>query len=120
MTHDALITGINSSEIRKRLLEERDLHFQADLRKAQMLDQAEKQSGSDKIKLSQTAAVCNFVTSEKSTVLAMQKSTLKGSSSNCTIKQDCYFCGESLLAGRRNYCPVKNKSCNNCGKVGHS
>ena len=73
----------------KRLLKEYDLSFQTAARKAQMLDRTEKQSGSHAIKLSQAAAVRNPVTIEKSTVLTMQKLTLKAAISNRTSKQNC-------------------------------
>ncbi|KRY07998.1 hypothetical protein T12_225 [Trichinella patagoniensis] len=36
---------------------------------------------------------------------------------SATMKQECYFCGKRRHP--RANCPVRNTTCNNCGKVGH-
>ena len=103
---DAIIGGLSNSSIRQRLLEEEELYFQEALTKAEVLDQAQRQShsfyDSNPIDNGETKVFC-----------ASTCRSLK------SIRQKCYLCGEeSHLKGRR-FCPAKDQTCFKCGKVGH-
>ena len=116
LTRDAFISGISSSVIRQRLLEDTNLDFQTAVKKAQMLEQAERQSGSYLVNTQQAAALNS---KSNSFDHLMQASAIKPISINHSVKRKCFFCGGSLHAGGRNFCPAKNKICTKCGKIGH-
>lgn len=118
LTRDAFISGIRSSSIRQRLLEESQLDFKSAVEKAQLLDRAEKQS------VFYSAEKSSFVASSTpegetpstSNLAKVGKVTKMGAN---RFRRNCFFCGQQLHPGGRAFCPAKNKTCNQCGKIGH-
>ena len=118
LSRDAFINGIGSSTIRKRLLEESDLNFQTATRKAQVSDQAEKQSGFYLVgKSFQMATVVPELAKPSTTnnLTKISKSNTFEDKNQCK----CFFCGGPYHHSGRVYCSAKNKVCNFCDKVGH-
>ena len=103
LTRDAFITGITSSFIKQRLLEEDSLTLDDAISKAEVLERAQNQSGS------------LFVKSLQSLVSA----TCSSQSKTCQNKKRCYFCAGNMHPGGRKECPAKDCYCRGCGKKGH-
>ncbi|KRY15368.1 Actin, acrosomal process isoform [Trichinella patagoniensis] len=89
MIRDAFINNMSSNKIRTRLLEQRDSCSKS-LQEASELIISSVSAGDPGIEMTNTSA---------------------------TMKQECYFCGKRRHP--RANCPVRNTTCNNCGKVGH-
>ena len=100
LTLDAFITGITSSFIKQRLLEEDALTLDGAISKAEILERAQNQSGS------------LFVKPLQSPVSAACSSQSK----SCQNKKPCYFCAGNLHPGGREECPAKDCYCRSCGK----
>ena len=103
LTRDAFITGINSSFIKQRLLEEDALTVDDAVLKAEILERAQNQSGS------------LFVKSLQSPVSAACSSQSK----TCQNKKRCYFCAGNMYLGGRKECLAKDCFCQSCEKKGH-
>ena len=118
------LNGIGSSTIRHRLLEESDLDFQTAVRKAQVLDRAEKQSGFYLAGKSFQMASVVPEFAKPSTTNNLTK-TSKSNTFEDKNQRKCFFCGGPYHRGGKSllpckvYCPAENKVCNFCGKVGH-
>jgi len=89
----AFITGLDSSIIRQRLLEEDTLSFQSAVTRVIVLDRAHKRA--------------SFHLSDAPSSIAVGHSLGKA----------CYFCGGKIHS--RSQCPAKDACCFNCGKRGH-
>ena len=103
LTRDAFITGINSSFIKQRLLEEDALTLDDAILKAEILERAQNQSGSLFVKPLQSpvSAACS------------------SQSTNRQNKNRCYFCAGNMHPGGRKECLAKDCYCRVCGKKGH-
>ena len=112
MTRDAFINGLNSTEIRRRLLEDDNLNLQAAINKAEMLDRAEKQSNYYSENLTSKVAAVSF------TRKTMNEENRNRDKSRARQKK-CFFCGGNLHPAGRTQCPAMNKTCSRCGKLGH-
>ena len=118
LSMDAFINGIGFSTIQQRLLEKSNLDFQTAVRKAQVLDRAERQSSFYLAgKSFQMAAVVPELAKPLTTnnLTKISKSNTFKDKNQCK----CFFCRGPYHRGSRVYCPAKNKICNFCGKVGH-
>ena len=111
---DAFISGLLSSLIRQRLLENNTLTLEAAFDQARALESAKKRSDSYRIfhalNLATTSVVsedtvgkCALKTNEKSVMIASNKR--------------CYFCG--LKYHPRSGCHAQDATCNKCNKIGH-
>jgi len=92
LARDAFITGLDSSTVRQRLLEEDTLSFQSAVTKALVLERAHKRA--------------SFHLSD------VQSSIAAGHSS-----KSCYFCVGKIHS--RSQCPAKDACCFSCGKREH-
>ena len=90
---DAFITGLDSSTICQRLLEEDTLSFQSAVTKALILELAHERT--------------SFHLADAQSSIAAGHSTNKA----------CYFCGGKIHSGLQ--CPAKDACCFNCSKRGH-
>ena len=103
LTRDAFITGITSSFIKQRLLEEDALTLEDAISKAEILERAQNQSGSLFVKPLQSPV---------SAACSSQSKTRQN-------KKRCYFCAGNMHTGGRKECPAKDCYCRSCGKKGH-
>ena len=126
MKTDSFISGISSSIIRQRLLENRTLTFVEAYKKARALDLARISSKSYSLnQASYSGRVCNYnnfqfdeLTSNQSNTNDQNVDALRNRSSKQSRKFVCYFCG-GFTRHPRNRCPAKIKIRNYCGKLGH-
>ena len=102
---DAFITGLNSSTIRQRLLENTTLTLTSAFDQARSLELAQKHSEQYQSSLPQINAIHN---SRKYTD---NKLTLPPST------KLCYFCGNNRHP--RSACPAQETTCHKCQKRGH-
>lgn len=106
---DSFISGLSSSEIRRRLLENTTLDLKQAIDQARALEDAQKHSAAyhESINSTHTDSETNQSTSSPS------DSTLAATSKG----QKCYFCGRSRHP--RSSCPAREAVCKSCQKVGH-
>ena len=110
---DAFISGLISSNIRQRLLENKTLDLQTAFDQARALDIAQKSSESYKLPFMPTAA---------STRKPSEDNFQKGDNSDGTTlastqSSKCFFCGFDVHP--RSKCPARDSTCSNCQKKGH-
>ena len=103
LTRDAFITGITSSFIKQRLLEEDALTLDDAISKAEILEKAQNQSRSLFAKLLQSPV---------SAACSSQSETRQN-------KKRCHFCAGNMHPGGRKECPAKDCHCWGFGKRGH-
>ena len=103
LTRDEFITGITSSFIKQRLLEEDALTLDDVISKVEILERAQNQSRSlcGKPLQSPVSAACSS-----------QSKTRQN-------KKRCYFCAGNMHPGGREECPAKDCYCRGCGKKRH-
>lgn len=107
---DSFITGIQSSSIRQRLLENNTLDLQAMSDQARALDMAHKSMESYNSPVTSSELSINSISS---------KSLAKTSTENVSSDQSkkCWNCGNE--SHPRIKCPAKDVNCHNCGRKGH-
>ena len=103
MIRDAFINGIQSHNIRQRLLENNTLTLDAAFTQARSLELAQKSSNQYNTDATLNAATIND----------QQLADLNAISA----KRNCFFCGGSRH--NRQNCPAKDTVCHNCEKPGH-
>ena len=112
---DAFINGLQSTHIRQRLLEEKELDLPTAFEKARALETAQKQCDSySRPSASVNAAMADAP--ETSTGYGPSKET-SGQSTSAAMVQKCFFCGG--VRHPRFKCPAKDATCKNCSKTGH-
>lgn len=116
LIRDSFISGINSSLIRQRLLENITLTLQAAYDQAKSLDLAQKNNDAYGTPSAYVAAttLASKIPGEQPPESVTP--TLAVSTSS-TSSKNCYFCGSSYHA--RINCRARNSVCNSCGKKGH-
>ena len=110
---DAFISGLQSSLIRQRLLENRTLDLATMFDQARAFDAAQKNSE------------LYSATSESSVMAAVPEpkcsgedsSTSDSSATSAAVSSKCFFCGYSKHP--RSKCPAREAVCNKCQKRGH-
>lgn len=107
---DSLITGLQSSTIRLRLLEHDDLTLEKAIKIAESMEQAQKFSSSYQ---SPSQPVLN-VNSNQSSLAAFKKDAPAANK----LTKKCIFCGE-IHERTRKACPAKDATCFHCGVHGH-
>ena len=112
---DALITGLASSHIRTRLLENRTLTLQEAYDKARALEVALKDSQSHATNSLDQVASVNV---RPETSQTSDLSATPGSSAAATNSWTCFNCG-SKQRHPRSKCPARNSVCGNCSRRGH-
>ena len=112
---DAFISGLLSTNIRQRLLENEnaDLTLDKAFDKARSLDMAEKQSQSYTINHPLTAATKTLNKLD----LDKEETDQSGTVAAGISEQKCYFCGYKRHP--RSKCPARDASCKRCNKLGH-
>lgn len=114
---DAFISGLQSNNIRQRLLENKTLTLEDAFEQARALDIAHKNSQYYQPLPIQAAAVevsKNEVSKNDSLVTAESSTT---SAAVQFSNQKCFFCGGKRHP--RDSCPAKSVTCNKCNKLGH-
>jgi hypothetical protein len=111
----AFISGINSTTIRQRLLENKTLSLDQALVQARCLEIAQRNSESFST-TPYTSAAANG-TSSTDDVEKMPSTIQIEDPISAAVSQKCYFCGR--LKHSRSSCPAKSATCHTCGKVGH-
>ena len=126
MKTDSFISGILSSIIRQRLLENRTLTFVEAYEKARALDLARISSESySSDQASYSGRVCTVNNSQFNELTSNQSDTNDrnvNATQNRLSKQSrkfvCYFCG-GFTWHPQNQCPAKSEICDFCSKLGH-
>ena len=122
---DAFISGITSSHIRQRLLENNTLSLDEAFQQARALEQAQTQSASVSYKNSINAAIntedrlvaASNNYNNKNNSLS-KKASPTSSWKNEGKKETCFFCGKSQHP--RTACPASDSECRNCNKISQS
>ena len=122
MKRDSFISGISSTFVRERLLENQTLSFNQAYEKARALKLAEQTSAtyfphmvnSAQVQANRSA-VDSDEPSEPSCSAAAVSRQSKISNKGTFM---CYFCG-SRNWHRRAKCPARDEKCDYCGKIGH-
>lgn len=109
---DAFITGLDSNEIRRRLLENTNLTFEEALNQAFTYENAETNAKSyinskQIFSAAQTASTSNSI-----------EHKTPSTSSSAAKRKYCWFCG-ALGLHQRIKCPAFHSLCGKCGKRGH-
>ena len=127
---DSFISGLTSTHIRQRLLENNALTLQEALQQARSLESAQTHASlyvdSSKSSLlePQACASAELYTSTQQEGSAKQTLCDESSDRTCAAvrasrsKFSCYFCGGNNRHKRSN-CPAKDSACSNCAKRGH-
>lgn len=110
---DAFISGLNSSDIRQRLLENNTLTLEEAIVKARSLEAAQKHSAAYSYVNTGTINSVHPIKLDSTIETDQIQTTLAVT----TKAQKCYFCGKSRHP--RTSCPAKDMNCKNCGKLGH-
>ena len=110
---DAFISGLHSSLIRQRLLENRTLDLPTMFDQARALDSAQKNS--ELFSTSSGPSVMAAVPESKNVREELPASDLPATSAAVDTK--CFFCGYSKHP--RLKCPARDAICNKCQKKGH-
>lgn len=113
---DAFISGLQSSLIRQRLLENKTLDLTTMFDQARALDSAHKSSEQYSIPSSSTfsAATSENITDNNSTFAALPDAT---NSTTASASSKCPYCGFSMHP--RSRCPARDATCHTCSKKGH-
>lgn len=109
---DSFISGLQSSLIRQRLLENRTLDLATMFDQARALDAAQKNS--ELYSASSGSSVMAAVPETKS--LYEDLSTSDCSATSAAVSSKCFFCGYSQHP--RSKCPAREAMCNECQKRG--
>jgi hypothetical protein len=112
---DAFINGIQSKEIRQRLLENATLTKDEAFRQARSLEMAQKQSTQYLSSSSFAASVTIAEEPDDPDDLAAVRSNRNEPPPRSNEK--CYFCGGDRHP--RQQCPARDALCNTCGIAGH-
>ena len=110
---DAFISGLISSNIRQRLLENKTLDLQTAFDQARALDIAQKSSESYKLPFLPTAASTRKLSEDK----YQKGENSDGTTLASTQSPKCFFCGFDMHP--RSKCPARDLTCSNCQKKGH-
>ena len=110
---DAFISGLQSSLIRQRLLENSTLDLETACNQARSLESAKKSS--DSYQITQTPNLAAASTTPQSNSDVVSELTEKAASA--TTSKKCYFCG--LKYHPISKCPARDAICNKCRKDGH-
>ena len=122
MIRDAFINGLLLHDIRRRLLEEKDLTFDRAFELAVTYSDAKTDAQHFELDVSQPSNPIHAITSNnaldtrESTDHFSQEDVLAMSS--LSTSSACYFCGSKFKHNRRN-CKARDDICNNCGIKGH-
>ena len=108
---DAIINGLHSFDIRRRLLENLTLTLDQAFEQARALEMAHKNSASYK------SPIYSASTTAVPPNPAIDPSNQEEVQLAATRVFKCFFCG--LDKHGRTQCPAKDSTCNNCGKIGH-
>ena len=120
---DAFITGIQSSTIRQRLLENTTLTLADMVKQARALDSAQKNAENYSSPVPQVNAMVDEIPPETVLLNAISShnqklNTPKTSTSKTNYtSQKCWYCGNKRH--RRFNCPAKDTYCPKCGIKGH-
>ena len=115
---DAFINGIQSKDIRQRLLENATLTKDEAFRLARSLEMAQKQS-SQYLSPSTFAASVTIEEQDPNQTegVAAARSNRNVQPPPPATNEKCYFCGGDRH--HRSQCPAKDSICNSCGTPGH-
>ena len=111
---DAFINGLQSCDIRRRLLENFTLPLDKAFEQARALEMAHKNSASYN-----SPAFTASTSIKENTDDQHNSENETGLAALHSSKQElkCYFCG--LEQHSRSLCPAKDSNCSSCGKMGH-
>ena len=113
---DAFISGLTSSAIRQRLLENRTLELKAAFDQARSLDVAQKSSDTYTSQQPVPVAITTSHTDSDQQLGEVTSAATKSFQSK--EKGDlCYFCGNRRHP--RSQCPAREVTCLKCSKIGH-
>ena len=105
---DAFINGLNSRDIRQRLLENVELSKEDAFRQARALEMAQKHSSQYHNPISAALQPPNDDSLTNAGV---------SQPNDTSLDKKCFFCG--LSRHHRSKCPARDSVCNHCSKTGH-
>ena len=114
--HDSFITGIQSNQIRQRLLENNELDLQTMFNQARSLDIAQKSSITYQTQYGVNATKLDFGSQQNLTSYTAQPSAHQSSTAIASTKT-CSYCG--YAPHPRFKCPASNAICRKCNRRGH-
>ena len=107
---DSFINGLQSQDVRRRILENDNLSLDEAHQKARALELAQKHSQSYN-------TFGNYSNSAAIDIDADDSETSLAAGRLQNEKKKCFFCGSDYHV--RSKCPARNSTCNNCSKTGH-
>lgn len=115
---DSFISGIRSSAIRQRLLENYSLSFTEAFNQARTLEVAQRQADSYRTKVNVSAAHTDTeATKSESTPQSAEGNSAPNVNQMRKNNPRCYYCDGNKHP--RHLCPAKESSCAKCKKMGH-
>ena len=111
---NAFITGLSSSPIRERLLENIDMTLQQAVDQARSMESAHRHANQYSSQYTPLNAVYPSANDQSTTKLDEDECVNAVSHNR---KFSCYFCGGPRH--ERSKCPANQTQCKNCGKMGH-
>ena len=109
---DAFISGLQSSLIRQRLLENKMLDLAAMFDQARSLDLAQKN-----LELYCAPPAPSFSSAANEQRVAIEEVSIDHSFASAAANNKCFFCGNARHP--RAKCPARDAICNKCQKKGH-
>lgn len=124
MIRDQVIEKCTSTALRRRLLREKDLTLQTLLSLGRAFEQSERQASNIEHNFDSSTHLNAIGDNSNSRPQTSQESAEKNESSRGgpprTRRSDaCYCCGNEGHRARDVRCPALDKTCRNCGKLGH-
>lgn len=112
---DQLIDRLPNSELKKKMLQERNVTLDRAMEIARTWEAAGEQASV----MSSAPATVNAVRDGSWRKSAARGGRQQNNSNGSRQHSQCYNCGQQGHFARDQSCPARGKECSNCGKIGH-